>query len=51
MAGAEPDGHTMRLAAATSFMMLPNLSYAMTTNVEIAGGIADDIAIIGMKEG
>lgn len=51
VARTEPDGHTMRLAAATSFTVLPSLSYDLNANFEIAAGIADTIAIMEMKEG
>lgn len=51
VARTEPYGHTMRLAAATSFTVLPNLSYDLNANFEIAAGVADTIAIMEMKEG
>lgn len=53
-ARAEPDGHTMLLATATSFTVLPNLRkvpYDLDANFEIAGGIAEYIAIIGVRKG
>jgi hypothetical protein len=48
---AEPDCHTMLLAAATSFTVLPNLSYALNAKLNPAGDMAKNIAIIGMKAG
>lgn len=54
VARAEPDGHTMLLAAATSFTVLPNLRklpYELGANFEIAGGIADYIAIVTARKG
>ncbi len=54
VARAEPDGHTMLLAAATSFTVLPNLRklpFDLDANFEIAGGIADYIAIVTVRKG
>jgi tripartite-type tricarboxylate transporter receptor subunit TctC len=54
VARAEPDGHTMLLAAATSFTILPNLRklpFDLNTNFEIAGGIADYVAIVTARKG
>jgi tripartite-type tricarboxylate transporter receptor subunit TctC len=53
VARAEPDGHTMLLAAATSFTVLPNLRklpYSLA-DFEIAGGIADYVAIVAARKG
>lgn len=54
VARAEPDGHTMLLAAATSFTVLPNLRklpFELDANFEIAGGIADYIAVVTVRKG
>ncbi|MFM1990143.1 MAG: hypothetical protein RJA99_3100 [Pseudomonadota bacterium] len=54
VARAEPDGYTMLLAAATSFTVLPNLRklpYELNANFEIAGGIADYIAVVTARKG
>jgi tripartite-type tricarboxylate transporter receptor subunit TctC len=54
VARAEADGYTMLLAAATSFTVLPNLRklpYELNANFEIAGGIADYIAIVTARKG
>ena len=54
VARAEPDGYTMLLAAATSFTVLPNLRklpYELGANFEIAGGIADYIAVVTARKG
>jgi tripartite-type tricarboxylate transporter receptor subunit TctC len=54
VARAEPDGHTMLLAAATSFTVLPHLRklpYDLDANFEIAGGVADYVAIVTARKG
>jgi len=54
VARSEPDGHTMLLAAATSFTVLPNLRklpFELDANFEIAGGIADYMAIVTVRKG
>lgn len=54
VARAEPDGYTMLLAAATSFTVLPNLRrlpYDFENGFEIAGGIADYVAIVAARNG
>ncbi|MBL8383002.1 MAG: tripartite tricarboxylate transporter substrate binding protein [Burkholderiales bacterium] len=54
VARAEPDGHTMLLAAATSFTVLPNLRklpYDHESGFEIAAGIADYVAIVTARNG
>jgi tripartite-type tricarboxylate transporter receptor subunit TctC len=54
VARAEPDGHTMLLAAATSFTVLPQLRrlpFELDANFEIAGGVADYVAIVAVRKG
>lgn len=54
VARAEPDGYTMLLAAATSFTVLPHLRklpYELDASFEIAGGVADYIAIVAVRKG
>jgi len=54
VARAEPDGYTMLLAAATAFTMLPNLRklpYELDANFEIAGGVAEYIALVTARKG
>lgn len=48
VARAEPDGYTALLAAATAFTVLPNLRklpFDLSRDFELAGGVADYIAI------
>lgn len=48
VARADPDGYTLLLAAATAFTVLPNLrklSFDLSRSFELAGGVADYIAI------
>jgi tripartite-type tricarboxylate transporter receptor subunit TctC len=54
VARAEPDGYTMLLAAATAFTMLPNLRklpYELDTHFELAGGVAEYIALVTARKG
>jgi tripartite-type tricarboxylate transporter receptor subunit TctC len=54
VARAEPDGYTMLLAAATSFTVLPNLRklpFDLAGSFELAGGIADYVAIVTARNG
>ncbi|RPH45221.1 MAG: tripartite tricarboxylate transporter substrate binding protein [Burkholderiales bacterium] len=54
VARSEPDGYTMLLAAATSFTVLPNLRklpYDLATDFDVAGGIADYMAIVTARKG
>jgi tripartite-type tricarboxylate transporter receptor subunit TctC len=52
-ARAEPDGHTMVLATATSFTVLPNLRRLPfdLASFEFAGGVADYIAFVTVRKG
>lgn len=53
VARAEPDGYTMLLAAATAFTMLPNLRklpYELKSHFEIAAGVAEYVAIVGVRK-
>ncbi|MBK6745325.1 tripartite tricarboxylate transporter substrate binding protein [Ottowia sp.] len=52
VANAHPDGHTLLLAAASSFTTLPNLrklTYSLDS-FEIIGGVADYIAVMAVRK-
>ncbi len=53
VARAEPDGHTLLLAAATAFTVLPNLRkvpYDPANDFAIAGGVASIVPVIAVRK-